>query len=204
MSIEFLSRLFSPMAGAVAIESSLSRWSHYPDGIGRCEILAALTAAEHRSPDGADCIKAQHMGDQHAMKRLLAKYPENAVLSAIGMLTNQQKLLSLYKRYNPYGRREAKRALELEVIGKAELAEQVRQRIAERCLRDTQGGICPACNGTGELQKPKPHTCPNCRRGKVEPPSLTQDERHAEAGLLWMYGDAAQAFYSRVMAERAA
>lgn len=202
MSIEFLSRLFEPMA--VSIESSSSRGAHNPDGIGRCEILAALNAAEHRSPDGADCIKAQYMGDQHAMKRLLAKFPENAVLSAIGMLTNQQKLLSLYKRHNPYGRREAKRARELEVIGKVELAEQVRQRIAERCLRDTQGGICPACNGTWELQKPKPHACPNCRGGKVEPPMLTQDESHAEAGLLWMYGDAAQAFYSRVVSEKAA
>lgn len=202
MSIEFLSRLFEPMA--VSIESSSSRGSHNPDGIGRCEILAALNAAEHRSPDGADCIKARYMGDQHAMRRLLAKFPENAVLSAIGMLTNQQKLLSLYKRYNPFGRREAKRARELELIGKQELAEQVRQRIAERCLRDTQGGICPACNGTGELQKPKPHTCPNCRGGKVEPPTLTQEERHAEAGLLWMYGDAAQAFYSRVIMERVA
>ena len=202
MSIEFLSRLFEPMA--VSIESSSSRGSRNADSIGRCEILAALAAAEHRSPDGADCIKARCMGDQHAMKRLLAKFPENAVLSAIGMLTNQQKLLSLYKRYNPYGRREAKRARELELIGKQELAEQVRQRIAERCLRDTQGGICPACNGTGELQKPKPHTCPNCRGGKVEPPTLTQEERYAEAGLLWMYGDAVHAFYSRVVSENVA
>lgn len=202
MSIEFLSRLFEPMA--VSIESSASRGSRNPDGLGRSEILAALNAAEHRSPDGADCIKAQYMGDLPAMKRLLAKYPENAVLSAIGMLTNQQKLLSLYKRHNPFGRREAKRARDLEVIGKPELAEQVRQRIADRCIRDTQGGICPACNGTGELQKPKPHTCPNCRGGKVEPPTLTQDERYAEAGLLWMYGDAAQAFYSRVIMERVA
>ena len=81
-------------------------------------------------------------------------------------------------------------------MGDHENAVRVRALILSRCERDTQGGRCPACSGTGELTKPKPHTCPHCHAGYISAPALASDaERSAAQELQYCYTDAVRAFH---------
>ncbi|SIR39585.1 uncharacterized phage protein [Aeromonas sp. RU39B] len=194
MSIEFLIKIHAPKA--VSAEADSQRLTKSCDGIGRDEALAALAHAERAHPIGVAVLRARHLGDMIALRKLIAAYPPRAVLSMAGMLCEPERMLRLYKRHHPYGRREAKRARELELQGDHDNAARVRALIEMRCQRDTEGGRCPACSGTGELTKPKPHACPNCHSGYIASPELlTTAERQAEQELQHCYGDAVKEYH---------
>ena len=126
-------------------------------------------------------------------------------MSAAGLQGDSEQLLRLYKRHHPYGRRDAKRARELELQGEHDNAARIRALIVSRCERDTQGGRCPACSGTGELTKPKPRGCPHCHAGYISAPVLDTDaERQAEQALQHCYSDAVKAFHQYLDRAKAA
>ena len=94
---------------------------------------------------------------------------------------------------------------ELELQGNYDNAARVRALILSRCERDTQGGRCPACSGTGELTKPKPHTCPHCHAGYISAPELASDaERSAAQELQYCYSDAVRVFHQYLDKAKAA
>ncbi|RQM78016.1 hypothetical protein EHZ47_02385 [Aeromonas jandaei] len=158
--------------------------------------MAALAYAERQHPAGAMVIRARYLGDGAALRQLATCYPASAVMSVTELNGDSERLLRLYKRHHPYGRREAKRARELDLLGEHDSAARVRALIVSRCERDTQGGRCPACFGTGELTKPKPHACPYCHAGYISAPALTSDvERNAAQELQYCYSDAVRAFH---------
>ncbi len=203
MSIELLIKLHAPKA--VSIEAESQRAGRSPDGIGREEVLGALAHAEHLHPVGVMVLRARHLGDGVALRQLVGSYPPSAVMSAAELRSDPERLLRLYKRHHPYGRREARRVRELELQGDYDNAARVRALILSRCERDTQGGRCPACSGTGELTKPKPHTCPHCHAGYISAPELASDaERSAAQELQYCYSDAVRAFHQYLDRAKAA
>ena len=203
MSIELLIKLHAPKA--VSVETDTLRTGRSPDGIGREEVLGALAHAEHLHPVGVMVLRARHLGDGVALRQLVGSYPPSAVMSAAELRSDPERLLRLYKRHHPYGRREARRVLELELQGDYDNAARVRALILSRCERDTQGGRCPACSGTGELTKPKPHTCPHCHAGYISAPELASDaERSAAQELQYCYSDAVRAFHQYLDKAKAA
>lgn len=203
MSIELLIKLHSPKA--VSIEAESQRSGRSPDSVGREEVLAALAHAEHLHPVGVMVLRARHLSDGLAVRQLVESYPPSAVMSAAGLQGDSERLLRLYKRHHPYGRREAQRARELELLGDHDNAARVRALILSRCERDTHGGRCPACSGTGELTKPKPHTCPHCHAGYISAPPLATDaERSAAQELQYCYSDAVRAFHQHLDKAKAA
>ena len=194
MSIELLIKLHAPRAASIEAESQ--RAGRSPEGTSREEVLAALAHADRLHPVGVMVLRARHLGDGVSLRQLVGSYPPSAVMSVTGLQRDSERLLRLYKRYHPYGRSEAKRARELELLGDHENAVRVRALILSRCELDTQGGRCPACSGTGELTKPKPHTCPHCHAGYISAPALASDaERSAAQELQYCYTDAVRAFH---------
>lgn len=203
MSIELLIKLHAPKA--VSIEAESQRAGRSADGMGREEVLAALAHAERLHPVGVMVLRARHLSDGVALRQLVGNYPPCAVMSAAELRSDPERLLRLYKRHHPYGRREAKRARELELLGDHDNAARVRALIVSRCERDTQGGRCPACSGTGELTKPKPHACPHCHAGYISAPALATDaERSAAQELQHCYGDAVRAYHQYLDRAKAA
>lgn len=203
MSIELLIKLHGPKA--VSIEAESQRSGRSPDSVGREEVLAALAHAENIHPIGVKVLRARHLSDGTALRQLVTGYPVSAVMSVAELNGDSERLLRLYKRHHPYGRREAKRARELELLGDTDNAARVRALIVSRCERDTQGGRCPACSGTGELTKPKPHACPHCHAGYIAAPALTTDaERNAAQELQYCYADAVRAFHQYLDKAKAA
>ncbi|AUY11152.1 hypothetical protein [Aeromonas sp. ASNIH2] len=203
MSIELLIKLHAPKA--VSIEAESQRAGRSAEAVGREEVLAALAHADRLHPVGVMVLRARHLGDGVALRQLVGSYPPSAVMSAAELRSDPERLLRLYKRHHPYGRREAKRARELELLGDHDNAARVRALIVSRCERDTQGGHCPACSGTGELTKPKPHACPHCHAGYISAPALATDaERNAAQELQYCYSDAVRAFHQYLDKAKAA
>ncbi len=203
MSIELLIKLYAPKAVSIEAESQCAGRS--PDGVGREAVLAALAHAERQHPVGVMVLRARHLSDGLAIRQLVSGYPVSAVMSAAELNGDSDRLLRLYKRHHPYGRRKAKRARELELLGDHYNAARVRALIVSRCDRDTQGGRCPACSGTGELTKPKPQACHHCHAGYISAPALTIDiERQVEQELQRCYGDAVRAFHQYLDKAKAA
>lgn len=204
MSLELLSKIFSPQASSM--ETIACHRGPTTDGIGKAEALAALASAEHAHPVGAALIRAKHLDDKAALGSLLAAHYPRAVLSAIGQLSDPDSMLHAYKRHHPYGRREAKRARALELQGEVQAAAVVRELIAQRCERDTAGGRCPACGGAGELTKPKVHQCHVCSgRGFIASrEALSGEEREQEQELSYQLADATKAFYQYLDRAKAA
>ena len=203
MSIELLIKLHAPKA--VSIEAESQRAGRSPEGASREEVLAALAHADRLHPVGVMVLRARHLGDGVALRQLVGSYPPSAVMSAAELRSDPERLLRLYKRHHPYGRREARRVRELELQGDYDNAARVRALILSRCERDTQGGRCPACSGTGELTKPKPHTCLHCHAGYISAPELASDaERSAAQELQYCYSDAVRVFHQYLDKAKAA
>ncbi|MGL6388658.1 hypothetical protein ACSZND_03140 [Aeromonas hydrophila] len=107
MSIELLIKLHSPKA--VSIEAESQRSGRSPDSVGREEVLAALAHAERLHSVGVKVVRARHLADGIALRQLVTSYPISAVMSVAELNGDSERLLRLYKRHHPYGRREAKR-----------------------------------------------------------------------------------------------
>ena len=203
MSIELLIKLHAPRAASIEAESQ--RAGRSPEGTSREEVLAALAHADRLHPVGVMVLRARHLSDGLAVRQLVESYPPSAVMSAAGLQGDSERLLRLYKHHHPYGRREAQRARELELLADHDSAARVRALILSRCERDTQGGRCPVCSGTGELTKPKPHVCPHCHAGYISaPPVATDEERRAAQELQYCYSDAVRAFHQHLDKAKAA